>query len=164
MPRYRYTQIGWVMLTIGLAPVAVVAALLAQRDTPELYLPLVIVIPIFAVFGSLTVTIDDRHLTARFGFGPVRKRIALAEIASHRQVRNPWYCGWGIRYVGGGWLYNVSGFDAVEIVRHDGTRVRIGTDEPNALTRAIGTVAGKTRHDHPPVAAGVDGWRRDPSP
>ncbi len=46
-----------------------------------------------------------------------------------------WYYGWGIR----GWLwpkmwiYNVSGFDAVEIKLKNGKMYRIGTDEPKKL-------------------------------
>ena len=35
------------------------------------------------------------------------------------------------------WLWNVSGFRAVELVFKDGKRFRIGTDEPESLIRAI---------------------------
>ena len=31
------------------------------------------------------------------------------------------------------WIYNVSGFDAIEIQTKDGKRHRIGTDEPKKL-------------------------------
>ena len=60
--------------------------------------------------------------------------------ASFQTVRNKWYFGWGIRYLGTGWLYNVSGLDAVEIVQNDGKMVRVGTDEPDVLARALSTV------------------------
>ena len=36
-----------------------------------------------------------------------------------------------------GWMYNVSGLDAVEIELKGGGRFRIGTDEPDELVRAI---------------------------
>ena len=36
-----------------------------------------------------------------------------------------------------GWLYCVSGLDAVEIVHKDGRVTRIGTDEAAALDQAI---------------------------
>jgi hypothetical protein len=34
-------------------------------------------------------------------------------------------------------LFNVSGLDAVEVELVDGKRIRIGTDEPQALVAAI---------------------------
>jgi hypothetical protein len=57
-------------------------------------------------------------------------------------VRNPWYYGWGVRLTPHGILYNVSGLNAVELLLDDGRRVRVGTDEPDALVRAL---AGATR-------------------
>jgi len=51
---------------------------------------------------------------------------------SAKTTKNHWYYEWGIR----GWLwpkmriYNVSGFDAVEIKVKNGKTYRIGTDEP----------------------------------
>jgi hypothetical protein len=35
------------------------------------------------------------------------------------------------------WIYNVSGFDAVEIKMKDGKTYRIGTDEPEKLEQTI---------------------------
>ena len=41
----------------------------------------------------------------------------------------------------GGWIWNVSGLDAVELLLGDGRVLRVGTDEPEALSRAIAQVA-----------------------
>ena len=54
--------------------------------------------------------------------------------------KNRWYNGWGIRLIPRGWIFNVSGFDAVEIQMKNGRRYRIGTDEPEALLAAIQSV------------------------
>jgi hypothetical protein len=35
------------------------------------------------------------------------------------------------------WIYNVSGFDAVEILMKSGKRYRIGTDQPEELVQTI---------------------------
>jgi len=35
------------------------------------------------------------------------------------------------------WIYNISGFDAVEIKMKNGKTYRIGTDEPQKLEQAI---------------------------
>jgi hypothetical protein len=73
-----------------------------------------------AMFSTLTVVVDDTHLTFRFTFGLIRKHIALADIRHYQTVRNPWHYGWGIHLYPGGVLYNVSGFQAVEIVLKGG--------------------------------------------
>jgi len=63
----------------------------------------------------------------------------LHDILSVKTVKNHRYYGRGIR----GWLwpkmciYNVSGFDAVEIKLKNGKIYRIGTDEPKKLEQMI---------------------------
>jgi len=39
-----------------------------------------------------------------------------------------------------GWLYNVSGLDAVEVTTKSGKKYRIGTDVPAELEQAIRSV------------------------
>ena len=56
----------------------------------------------------------------------------------HREpIRIRWWHGWGIHLTPYGWLYNVSGFDAVAITLRDGRKVAFGTDDPDGLTTAI---------------------------
>ena len=92
-----------------------------------------------ALFGWLTVSVDERAIVLRFGIGVVCKRSAIAEVVRATRVRNPWWTGWGIRWLPGRTVYNVSGFDAVEVELADGRVYRIGTDEPAALLAAIET-------------------------
>ena len=100
---------------------------------------------IIGLFATLTVEIRDGLLRFRFGLGLIRKKLKVAEIESCEVVRNPWYYGWGIHATGKGWVYNVSGFEAVEIFMSDGRRLRIGTDEPDLLRKAILTAKMETR-------------------
>jgi len=96
-----------------------------------------------ALFASLTVRVTDRELHFYFGPGFWNKQIPLDEIVAARAVRNsPWY-GWGIRLTPHGWLYNVSGLDAVEIETTDGTTLRIGTDEPEKLVEVLHSVIAR---------------------
>jgi len=88
-------------------------------------------------FNSLTVIIREDNLEVRFGPGLIKKKFELQDIKSCRAVRNSWYNGWGIRMIPHGWLYNVSGFGAVEIELTNGRRYRIGTDVPKELENAI---------------------------
>ena len=88
---------------------------------------------------SLTVTIDETYLQIKFGYGIYKKRFKLEKIISVKTVRNHWYYGWGIRiwfwpYM---FIYNISGFDAIEIKMKDNKIYRIGTDEPRKLEQAI---------------------------
>lgn len=142
MSDYRHRQIGTVLLMI-LAP-AIVVALAARPRGPESDSWLVVFGVILAltaitilIFGWLTVQVTNESLQLRFGIGLVRRRWAIADLRAATAVRNPWYYGWGIRYTPHGWLFNVSGLDAVEIELASGRRYRIGTDQPEELVRAI---------------------------
>lgn len=96
------------------------------------------------LFSSLTVCIEEGWLKWSFGPGLIRKKVPLADIESAEPVRNSWSCGWGIHYTPGGWLYNVSGMEAVRIVIKNGKRFRLGTDEPRELAEAIKAELGAT--------------------
>ncbi len=108
----------------------------ATRSSPPMAFPIFVFVALAIAFlmGTLTVEVDDAQVRLRFGVGMVRKSFRLDEIASCRPVRNKWWWGWGIRLIPGGWLYNVSGLDAVELVLNNGKVFRIGTDEPQVLS------------------------------
>jgi len=89
------------------------------------------------LFCCLTVEITGDELVCRFGPGLIRKRFVLCEIREVKVVKNPWYYGWGIRLTPHGWLFNVSGLNAVEIELASGKRFRVGTDQPEELAEAI---------------------------
>jgi hypothetical protein len=76
-------------------------------------------------------------LRASFGPGIIRKRVRLAEIAVCEPIRIRWWYGWGIHLTPYGWLYNVSGFEAVAITLRDGRNLAVGTDDPHGLVDAI---------------------------
>ncbi len=100
---------------------------------------MVLILFTLASFTTLTTSIDEKYLQIKFGYGIFRKRFLLSEIESARQVKNHWYYGWGIRlwfwpYM---WIYNISGFDSVEIIMKNGKAYRIGTDVPKELEAAI---------------------------
>ena len=90
-----------------------------------------------AMMSALTVKIEDVFLKLRFGAGSFRKKFALDDIVSAQPVRIDFWRGWGIHMYRNGWLYNVAGYDAVEIKLKNGKINCIGTNEPEKLTRAI---------------------------
>jgi len=139
---YHHTQFGWVTLGTTLVILPVVAAGLLHSDLATLMFVGAIIALMATLFGWLTVDIDDRRVLLKMGIGVIRRTIPLNAIRAFAPVTNRWYYGWGVRFTPYGMLYNVSGLRAVEILFDNGRRVRIGTDEPEALVRAL---SGATR-------------------
>ena len=134
--RYQHTQTGYQMLAVSL----VLASLISLRAGSSLVFGLMGLIMLVAgsLFGTLTTSIDDTAVTCRFGLlGWIHERFALTDIATARAVRNSPVHGWGMRYIRHGRLWNVWGLDAVELQLRNGSRFRIGTDEPAALVNAL---------------------------
>jgi len=97
----------------------------------------IILLACLVLFYKLRITIDGETLDALFGIGAIRKRVGLAEIVGCEPIRIRWWYGWGIHLTPYGWLYNVSGFDAVAITLRDGRKFALGTDDPHGLVDAI---------------------------
>jgi len=89
------------------------------------------------LFSSLTTEVTDHAFRFHFGPGFWRHTFSLDTIRSVEVVRNPIWYGWGIRYTPSGWLYNVSGRSAVEVDLGSEGVIRVGTDEPEQLARAL---------------------------
>ncbi len=137
---YRHSQFAAVIVFGMLIPfmAILVLPLFLQGFPPIVPFALLVLLIGFALFYSLNVEIGDGVLVCSFGVGLIRRRIFLSDVQSVRIVQNPWYVGWGIRWMPGQyWLWNVSGLQAVELLFKDGVRFRIGTDEPQVLAGAI---------------------------
>lgn len=134
--RYQHTQVGYWMAG-AMVGLAAVIALRVQSLTAFGVMCLVTTLA-SALFGTLTTTIEGGAVHVRFGpVSLIRESIALADVTHARAVRNSPVHGWGMRYIRHGRLWNVWGLDAVELQLRNGTRFRIGTDEPQALVSAL---------------------------
>lgn len=115
MKRYEHTQIGYLNIIIMTAVMVLIGVILANVGINWIAMGVMVVIAIALVlFSSLAVVIREDELEVRFGPGLISKRFKLQDIESCQVVRNPFFYGWGIRLTPHGWLYNVSGFYAVE--------------------------------------------------
>lgn len=148
-PIYQHTQPGTTMLgVIFFAMMAVVGGVMSQPEAtwstvaPALLIPGIILVAIAIAFASLTITVDATTLSWRFGPGIIRKSVPVREIARVEQVRLGWMAGWGIRITPIGWLYNVSGRDAVQIILRDSKTFLLGTDDARSLKAALDAAAG----------------------
>jgi len=136
MKTYQHTQKAKLIL-ISVGAIGAVFVILGWILHPALFVVVPILLLTGWVFHSLTVEVADGEL--RWCFGPrlIRKRVPLAEIGIVKVVRTSTFEGWGIHYSRFGWLYNVSGRDAIAITLKDGKRFALGTDEPNKLAEAL---------------------------
>lgn len=136
---YKHTQPGTLVLICLLIPVLIIVVVsILDQWLWVTAAVLVFLIALGIVFASLTVEVTGERIACWFGPGLIRKEWPISELRSVAMVQNRWFYGWGIRLTPKGWLYNVSGFDAVELELASGPRVRIGTDEPRELKAAIG--------------------------
>ncbi len=150
-PFYKKTQTGWLIIFIFSPILLFFAGVLCYQevlgksfgDKPApswLYLGfLIFFLAVLALFSNLTVTGFTNYLEIKFGIGLIRKKFYYNDIRSCSVQKSPWYYGWGIRKIPGGWLYNVSGSMSVQLDMKNGKMYRIGTAEPQKLEHFLKT-------------------------
>jgi hypothetical protein len=143
---YEHTQAG-TLIVVLMVTLSIVFSILGATVAP----PLLVAVPIVALSGwlfrSLTIEVDQCELRWWFGSGFLEKSVPLDEIVRAQPVRTNFLEGWGIHYSRFGWLYNVSGRDAVAITLKNGERFALGTDEADRL---IATFKPATPKQVPP--------------
>ena len=145
---YSHTKVGWWLIaTLGIVALAIAvifsgAAFDAQSLPPAQarmigWAVVVTLIITAALLTSLTVRVTSDAVTWHFGPGAIHFSLPFTEITGVAVARTPLWAGIGIHWIFTGWVYNVSGRDAVMLTKRDGTSVWIGTDEPERLAAAI---------------------------
>jgi len=147
--KYKHTQFSYLILGVTLIVLVLFTLIyITARKEPYSYNSgtnfavtaiMILIVLVLVSFVSLQVIVDKKYLRIKFGYGIYQKKFLLKSITSVKVTRNHWYYGWGIRvwFWPKMWIYNVSGFDAVEIKLKNGNIYRIGTNEPKKLERTI---------------------------
>ncbi|GAB2887614.1 hypothetical protein GCM10027046_14900 [Uliginosibacterium flavum] len=139
LPNYQRRQPARALLTLIFIPVLVCA--LAAWSHPQYRVTLWVISTMLTIgallFSSLSIEVSADTLRWRFGPGIVRKQVDLKDIASVEMTRTTWLEGWGIHYTKRGWLYNVSGRNAVLVTQKDGTRFMLGSNDVIGLWEAL---------------------------
>src|SRR5579885_1974357 len=124
-PIYERRQSGWAMIGAMLAIIAITFALgglkLSGEASPWTVIVLFVLVAM-SLFSSMTVRVTPSALV--WWMGSMRglgKTIPIAEIASAEAIRTHLWDGWGIHLTSHGWLWNVAGFNAVEIKLKNGS-------------------------------------------
>tara|TARA_B100001146_G_scaffold20425_1_gene15707 strand:- start:1356 stop:1880 length:525 start_codon:yes stop_codon:yes gene_type:complete len=153
---YSYHQFGKIVVAMLLPVIGLLGVLFAVITQPVfvsvfLSIMLAAFVLFLLLFCSLRVEVSREYLKVCFGLGLIRRSFEIIEIVDAYPVRNKWYWGLGIRLTPHGWLYNIQGLDAVEIVMRSSEKYRIGTPEPEELARALQNAATAIREAAPPV-------------
>lgn len=139
-PSYYHSQVGKPVL-IAMSAVAIYLAFMPvflPERVPAWYgIVVAMVTLLLANFVWMTVEVKGGIVTWSFGLGIFKKKLDLKEVRELKITKTPWYYGYGIRKVPGGWLYNVGGPWSVECLRENGKATRIGTDEPEKLLAVL---------------------------
>lgn len=141
--RYTHLQTGWLSILANAIGLAISFWVVVTIPLNGVMLPMaaglvIMLIGTTITFAKLATEVDSEAFTLRFGL--LRwpdKRTELAEIAGALPTRTSLFAGWGVRITMRGWLYSVSGRDAVIIGLRNGKQFLVGTDDPTGLADAI---------------------------
>lgn len=107
MSDYKEFQFGWLIFGI-IIPVQILTTCLYLNNMGDK--------PIQATeLRSSTQTV----LLVCLLFYGLTTKITVERIKTVESVKNPWYYGWGIRFIPNGMLYNIGGSDAVGLRFND---------------------------------------------
>lgn len=144
MKDYKEFQFGWIIFVV-IVPVQTLITFFYLKGigdrpfetTGFLTISLVNILT-YILFYGLTTSVTSESIKVSFGIGLISKSIQLNKIISIKTAKNPWYHGWGMRFIPGGMLYNISGSAGIELKFTDSKRVlRIGSKDSMKLKLEI---------------------------
>jgi len=144
IPVYRHTQFGTLTIALIAGVILILGATIPLFGPHPITVSIMVLLGILgSLFASMTVAVDHRSVRIAFGPGWPRRDVSIPSIRRAEAIRTRWYDGWGIHATARGLLYNVSGFDAVDVTLTDGRHILIGTDQPADLQAAILEAKGR---------------------
>jgi hypothetical protein len=149
----QYTQFGTWLVIVLLALSALLAwSAVAMEEDVFVWLAGFMWVCLL-LFYKLTITVSETHVKLKMGIGIIRKSYKIADIQSCRMVASSVWSGLGIRKIRKGWLYSVSGLQAIELhFVNKKSIVRIGADQADEICDHIRVLIGeKTPADSVPL-------------
>jgi peptidoglycan/LPS O-acetylase OafA/YrhL len=144
MVKYRKFQFGWIIVILFLIVIGWMTLAYIHKwgnnpvDTPGYIFFMVLFGGVLLGFYGMTIIVTDKQIKIKLGIGFYTKKIDISTISSVNVLTYPFYCGYGIRILPNGLLYNVSGRHAVEIRFKNKKRViLIGTNDWDKLRDTI---------------------------
>ncbi len=144
METKTYRQLGTFTITIlgAVALLIAIGSISSIRSSgpgiPIILTVLAILVVCLLLFYRLTIILGQSKISFKMGIGIIGKSYRFSDIKSCTPVRNSFFMGVGIHWIGNGWLYNVTGFKAIELRFYNKKSVvRIGTDRPEEISELI---------------------------
>lgn len=144
--KQRFRQLWlWVFLlaSVGLFLFGLISNLSGARlDIWGTSIGLATLVLVVVLFMSLKLETRIDPYSIEFRYPPLINRWKKIDREMIQSVQvgkySPWeYGGWGIRYGGNGWAYNVRGNMGIIIKKKNGRRLLIGTQEPLKAKEAV---------------------------
>ena len=135
---YEHTQRAPLYLLLHALGVATLVGAWLTED-PQVSTPIAIFSGFFFLLGVSfrQLTCRDEGDYLRISFGPIplfRRKLIYSRMEKVGQSRSRLLDGWGIhRCTRGGWVWNLWGYDCVDIDSTGGKKLRLGTDDPEGL-------------------------------
>ncbi len=141
---YRRVQVGGLFVVAGVLGLVLTGAFALTRS-PEtlaeagwtLWALAAVLLLAVLLNGWLTVGVTADEVRVRLGVGFYGRTIPVSSIIRCDAVRTRVWWGWGAHWTPSGWLYNVSGRDAVRLEMRAERPVMIGTGDLAGLKAAI---------------------------
>lgn len=148
---YKHTQYGFLMIFLfvltGILIFTVAMTIIADGQLLSAILMISIYLIGIWMFFSFTVEVSEERIKFWFGIGFVHKSIAISDIQSIKEIKNPWYYFWGVKSIPGGWFYAIAPGSAVEIMLKNSGIVQIGSNQSEKLKLVIDNEMQKVRND-----------------
>lgn len=142
-------QTGWVIIIVMAITIVLFTGIIlwagisAKESLILVFMIPVLIIPLL-LFYQLKILVNYSEVKISFGIGLIRKSWELKKIEKASEVKNNIFHGWGIHYMLNTTIYNVNGFQAVELTfKNSKRKVRIGTNEPEKVTEFINRIIAK---------------------
>ena len=135
---YEHTQRAPLYLLLHAIGVATVVGAW-QIEDPAVSTPVAIFSGFFFLLGLSfrQLSCRDEGDYLRISFGPLplfRRKLLYSKLEKVGPSRSSWKDGWGIHLSSrGGWVWNIWGYDCVDIASTGGKKLRLGTDDLEGL-------------------------------
>ena len=141
---YDHTQSAptyLLLLIIGIGTLAGAVFIHVNVAQAAMYCSGALMLLLASCFRDLTVSDEGTELLIAFGPLPLfKRRLQYSEFEKVEQARSTIMDGWGIHMSpSGGWVWNLWGYDCVDVWYREGRKIRIGTDDAVALATFLET-------------------------
>lgn len=96
-------------------------------------------------FYRIVIEVTENQISFKLGIGLFKKTYQINDLTSCTPVRCSLLNGFGIRRIANGWLYNISGLDAIELRFEDKRNIiQIGTNKSDEIASLVSSLIKQT--------------------